>query len=64
MRLKTRIREIETKLGPKEDYPLLIIVFDDGDGAWHDGHGTEIDPQTVDPRTRVFVLRKRPDGPQ
>ncbi len=63
MTLNGRLDKIAAALGGDDDYPALLIVVEDDDGAWRRGDET-IDPATVDPRTRVIVFRKRPDGPQ
>jgi hypothetical protein len=51
MRLATRLRMLEDKLRPEDEVPKVLIVFDEGDGTWHDGRGEAIDPGAVDPRT-------------
>jgi hypothetical protein len=64
MRLTTRLRMLEAKFRPEDEVPKLLIVFDEGDGVWHDGWGNAIDRTTIHPRTQVIVFRQRPDGPQ
>jgi len=64
MQLKTRLRTLEAKFRPEDDVPRLLVVFEEEDGAWHDGRGAAIDPATVNPGTQVIVFSERPDGPQ
>jgi hypothetical protein len=64
MRLMTRLRTLEAKFRPEDDVPKLLIVFEEDDGAWHDGRGATIDRTAVDPRTQVVIFSQRSDGPQ
>ncbi len=50
MRLTTtRLRSIDRKLRPEEKPPRFVLVLEDEDERWHDGHGNAIDPATVGP---------------
>ena len=62
MRLGTRLRLLEAALDA--DDPGVLIVFEDEDGAVHDGQGTMIDLTTIHPPTQVIRFRQHPDGPQ
>jgi hypothetical protein len=64
MRLTTRLRTLETKLGSEDEVPGVLIVFEEEDGVWHDWAGAMIDPEAVNPRTQVIRFKQRPDGPQ
>ena len=64
LRLTTRLDKIAAALGRDEDYPAILIVFEEEEGVWHDGFGAAIDPASVDPRTQVIRFCLRPDGPQ
>jgi hypothetical protein len=64
MSLEARLRKLEQELGHDDKEPSLLVVFADLDGRWTAGNGEEIDPASIDPRTKVIVFRTRPDGPQ
>jgi hypothetical protein len=48
--------------------PRFLVVAEDADDRWWEWDGeppTEIDPATIDPKTRVVVIiSERPDGPK
>ena len=63
MSLAARLDRLAAALVPADDFVAIVIVIEDEDGRWWTGE-TEIDRATIDPRTQVVVLRKRPDDPQ
>jgi hypothetical protein len=63
MSLEARLRKLEQKLGRDDKEPPLLVVFADLDGRWT-VNGEEIDPASIDPRTKVIVFGTRPDGSQ
>jgi hypothetical protein len=64
MSLEARLRKLEQKLGRGDKEPPLLVVFADLDRRWTAGNGEEIDPASIDPRTKAIVFRTRLDGPQ
>ena len=64
MRLTTRLRALEATVRSEDEVPGVLIVFEEENGVWHDGHGVTIDPGTIDSRTHLIRFRERPDGPQ
>jgi hypothetical protein len=63
MSFARRLAKVAERLGRDDPVPRWMIVFKGRDGRWR-VDGKEIDPATIDPRTRVVVLGIRPDGPQ
>ena len=57
MWLTTRLQTLETRLRPADEPPELRIVLVDAEGCWWE-HDQEIDPDTIDPRMRVCLLRQ------
>ena len=68
MSLQRRLDKLDGRLPADPSAPPRFLVVDeDADGRWWDWDSepaTEIDPDTVHPRTLVVIISERPDGPQ